>query len=300
MLTNVPTDLLRAFVTVVDLGSYTRAAEALGRTQPAVSLQIRRLEELLRTKLLNTEAKQVRLTDAGVALGPYARQMLRLNDDIVAHFANESLSGWIRVGLPTDFSNGFLLQAITRFAAANPEVRIEVESHLSRDLRQKLAADKLDLMVGVAPSQDEAFLVSSATIAPIWAVAELFRWHPRTPLPRAPPRPLRICRTDAQRPARRAKKLEDDAGRDRCRRDPGGGGGGDRRKRADPGHDGARDAHRPCRRGLSAARPAAHRALLQARAAQPCRPWSGQLADRAGEPRCKCSIVISVAYERIR
>ena len=183
MLTNVPTDLLRAFVTVVDLGSYTRAAEALGRTQPAVSLQIRRLEELLRTKLLNTEAKQVRLTDAGVALGPYARQMLRLNDDIVAHFANESLSGWIRVGLPTDFSNGFLLQAITRFAAANPEVRIEVESHLSRDLRQKLAADKLDLMVGVAPSRDEAYLVNSATIAPIWAVAEGFRWHPRAPLP---------------------------------------------------------------------------------------------------------------------
>ena len=54
MLTNVPTDLLRAFVTVVDLGSYTKAAEVLGRTQPAVSLQIRRLEEILRTRLLNT------------------------------------------------------------------------------------------------------------------------------------------------------------------------------------------------------------------------------------------------------
>lgn len=179
---NVPTDLLRAFVTVVDLGSYTRAAEALGRTQPAVSLQIRRLEELLRTRLLNTDGKQVRLTDAGVALGPYARQMLRLNDDVVAHFANESLSGWIKVGLPTDFSNTFLLAAITRFAASHPDVRIEVDSDLSRNLRQSLAADRIDLAVGIAPSQDEAYLVNSASVTPIWAVADSFRWAPRNAL----------------------------------------------------------------------------------------------------------------------
>ena len=183
MLTNVPTDLLRTFVTVVDLGSYTRAADALGRTQPAISLQIRRLEDLLRTKLLRTEGKQIRVTDAGVALGPYARQMLRLNDDIVAYFVNEALTGWIRIGLPTDFSNDFLLRAITEFAVRNPGVRIEVESLLSRDLRTELAADRLDIMVGIAPSLDEPFLVNSATVTPIWAVAEHFRWAPRAPLP---------------------------------------------------------------------------------------------------------------------
>ncbi len=183
MLTNVPTDLLRTFVTVVDLGSYTRAAHALGRTQPAVSLQIRRLEELLRTKLLKADGRQVRLTEAGMALGPYARQMLRLNDDIVAHFANESLSGWIKVGLPTDFSNGYLLGAITRFAASHPEVRIEVDSRLSRNLRTELAADRLDLMVGIVPSDDAPFLVNMASITPLWAVAETFEWVPRTDLP---------------------------------------------------------------------------------------------------------------------
>lgn len=183
MLTNIPTDLLRAFVTVVDLGSFTRAAEALGRTQPAISLQIRRLEDLLRTRLISTEGRQIRLTDAGVALGPYARQILRLNDDIVAHFAAEALSGWIKVGLPTDFSNAFLLGAITRFAASQPDVRIEVESRLSRDLRQDLAADRLDIAVCITPGEDDAFLVNSATITPIWAVAEGFRWDARTTLP---------------------------------------------------------------------------------------------------------------------
>jgi DNA-binding transcriptional LysR family regulator len=183
MLTNVPTDLLRTFVTVVDLGSYTRAAGALGRTQPAVSLQIRRLEDLLRTKLLMSDGRQVKLTDAGMALGPYARQMLRLNDDIVSYFTNESLSGWIRVGLPTDFSNSYLLGAITRFAASHPEVRIEVESDLSSTLRTELAADRLDMMVGVAPSNDAPFLVNMATITPIWAVADTFHWPLRTDLP---------------------------------------------------------------------------------------------------------------------
>lgn len=182
MLTNVPTDLLRAFVTVVDLGSYTRAGEALGRTQPAISLQIRRLEELLRTQLINTEGRQIRLTDGGVALGPYARQILRLNDDIVAHYAAEALSGWIKVGLPTDFANAYLLGAITRFAASHPDVRIEVESRLSRDLRTELAADRLDMVVAIAPTQDEAYLVNAATITPIWAVAESFRWDEKAPL----------------------------------------------------------------------------------------------------------------------
>src|SRR3989338_6358595 len=166
MLTNVPTDLLRAFVTVVDLGSYTKAAEVLGRTQPAVSLQIRRLEEILRTRLLNTEGKQVRLTAAGVELGPYARQMLRLNDDMIAHF-----------------SNTFLLKAITQFAANHPDVRLEVESMLSRDLRHALAADKLNIAIGIAPAGEDVYLVNSATIRPIWAMADGFRWEKHLPLP---------------------------------------------------------------------------------------------------------------------
>jgi DNA-binding transcriptional LysR family regulator len=183
MLTNIPTDLLRAFVTVVDLGGFTRAAEALGRTQPAISLQIRRLEDMLRTRLINTEGRQIRLTDSGMALGPYARQILRLNDDIVAHYADEALSGWIKVGLPTDFSNAFLLGAITRFAASHPDVRVEVESRLSRELRQNLAADRLDIAVGIAPTQDEAYLVSAATMTPIWAMAESFRWDRKSDLP---------------------------------------------------------------------------------------------------------------------
>ena len=78
---NLPTDLLRTFVSVIDLGGYTRAADALGRTQPAVSLQMKRLEELLDARLITHEGRELKLTEEGEALAVYARQLLRLNDE---------------------------------------------------------------------------------------------------------------------------------------------------------------------------------------------------------------------------
>ena len=183
MAQNIPTDLLRSFVTVVDLGGFTRAAEALGRTQPAISLQIRRLEDLLRTKLIRTAGRQFALTDAGVALGPYARQMLRLNDDIVGYFTEAALEGWIRVGVPTDFSHAFLLEAISGFAARHPDVRVEIESMLSSDLREALAADRLNICVGIVPEDSAPYLVESLVVTPFWAVKDTFRSERRTPLP---------------------------------------------------------------------------------------------------------------------
>lgn len=172
MAQNIPTDLLRAFVTVIDLGGFTRAATALGRTQPAVSQQLRRLEELIGQPLLRAEGGQIRLSEAAQRLDPLARQMLRLNDDIVASFADERLSGWLRVGVPTDFSNAFLLRAISDFAAAHPGVRIEMASRLSRDLRAGLAGDDYDLVVAIAPEDGMPWLVQGFAAQPFWALPE--------------------------------------------------------------------------------------------------------------------------------
>lgn len=183
MNTNVPIDLLRAFVTVLDLGSVTRAAEALGRTQPAISLQIRRLEELLGAKMLNFEGRTLSLTEAGMALSPYARQMLRINDDIVGHFRREAMSGWVRVGLPADFANDFLLESVTAFAIENPEVRIEIASGLSRELRDELATDRLDIAVAIATEESAPYLVRSWSARPIWAIPDSRDFDPAAPLP---------------------------------------------------------------------------------------------------------------------
>lgn len=180
---NIPTDLLRTFITVVDLRSHTKAARVLGRTQPAISLQVKRLEDLLETKLLKSDKRRLTVTDAGQALGARARQMLRINDEIVNHFSRESMSGWLKVGLPTDFSNAFLLEAVAQFVSENPDVRVDVESNLSSLLRERVYADQLQLAVAIAPEPDAPFLIEKTSVTPFWVVAESFSSNPGDPLP---------------------------------------------------------------------------------------------------------------------
>lgn len=83
---NLPTNLLRTFVTVVEVEGFTKAANILGRTQPAISLQVQRLEQLVGHKLILRVGKDVSLTEQGESLAVYARQILQLNDIAIAHF----------------------------------------------------------------------------------------------------------------------------------------------------------------------------------------------------------------------
>ncbi len=168
---NLPTDLLRAFITVIDLDGYTTAASALGRTQSAISQQLRRLEALIGQPLLQFSAGRIILTDAARQLDPMARQMLRINDDIVAGFQAERLTGWLKVGVPTDFSSDAMLRAISAFAVQHPDIRIEVTSRQSRDLRAALAADALDLSLAIAPEAAMPWMMQSFSLRPSWAIA---------------------------------------------------------------------------------------------------------------------------------
>ncbi len=93
-ITNLPTDVLRTFLAVIDLGSFTKAGQLLGRTQPAISLQIRKLEDLLGMPLLDTSGRTIVLTKDGETLARYARQLLALNDEIVARLQKR---GWMAV-----------------------------------------------------------------------------------------------------------------------------------------------------------------------------------------------------------
>ena len=100
---NLPIDLLRTFVTVIEVGSYTYAATLLGRTQPAISLQIKRLEELVDQPLIVRKGRHVVLTERGELLIDQARQILRLNDIAVSQFDRYSEKSSLRIGLPVDY-----------------------------------------------------------------------------------------------------------------------------------------------------------------------------------------------------
>jgi len=172
--TNLPTDLLRTLTTVIDLGGYTRAAEALGRTQPAISLQIGRLEALLECKLIEQSGRSVKLTDSGEALAQFARQILQINDEAVSHFTAPAANGGLRIGLPNDYAVSYLQKVLADFVSEHPDVTLEIHCNLSRNLVEALNRDELDVVVGLSASGDNPFLVRIWEDTPVWAAAKGF------------------------------------------------------------------------------------------------------------------------------
>ena len=101
---NLPMDLLRSFVSVAQLNSITKAGELLGRSQPAITLQMQRLEELVDETLLTRNGKNMDLSEAGDRFYEYANQILSLNDLAVTEFSKSAVTGKIRLGIPSEFA----------------------------------------------------------------------------------------------------------------------------------------------------------------------------------------------------
>jgi DNA-binding transcriptional LysR family regulator len=144
-MTNVPTELLRTLVTVVDLRSFTKAAHCLGMTQPAVSAQIKRLQILLGGELLDKSAPGVALTPKGEVVLQHARQLLCVNDRIVDMARPRSAAG-LRIGISDEVQTAMLesvLGACRRSAPGSLEIR--GSDDLLRDLRQ----GELDLVIAL-------------------------------------------------------------------------------------------------------------------------------------------------------
>ena len=180
---DLPMELLRAFATVIDLGSYTRAAEVLRRTQPAVSLQIRRLEEVAQTKLITSVGRELHLTEAGEFLMVYARQILSLNDEALSRTARRNVAGQLRVGLPTDYAVAFFQDVLTQFAKLHPEITFEIHCELSRDLLDGLERDALDVIIAMTSERAKRNLAREWVERPIWVTARKGSPHRQSPIP---------------------------------------------------------------------------------------------------------------------
>lgn len=182
-ITNLPTDLLRSFIAVVELGGHSKAGALLGRSQPAISLQIRRLEELVRAQLLTQEGRVIQPTPTGEALLSYAREMVRINDEAVNYFHRAERSGVLRIGLPTDYAVAFLQSTLTSFGQENPGVELEIHCDLSRELHRHLRAEDLDIIVATMAEPRMPYLSRSWIEQPIWAAAGDFRPDRTRPIP---------------------------------------------------------------------------------------------------------------------
>lgn len=160
---NMQTDLLRTFATVADLRSFTRAGEALGRSQPAISLQIKRLEEVVRASLFERDGAPLRLTPAGELLATYARQILFLHDEALSRLLRPILTGTVRVGLPNDFAVALLPEVLADFVATNPDVRLDVTCDISAALLRGLGEGRHDVIVAMTAGQ------AAPAAAKLWA-----------------------------------------------------------------------------------------------------------------------------------
>ncbi len=179
---NIDTELLRSFVAIADHGGFTRAAAAVNRTQSAVSMQMKRLEEdVLQRPLFERNGRQVRFTAEGQILLGYARRILKLHGEVMTTLRQPHMVGAVRIGTPDDYVMRFLPGILSRFAQAYPLVQVEVHCEPSTQLLQRR---DLDLsIVTREPGTEIGQLLRQEHV--VWAAAPGFDLHEHRPLPLA-------------------------------------------------------------------------------------------------------------------
>src|SRR3954453_20442424 len=138
---NIPSldpELLRAFVAVADHRSFTRAAVALNRTQSAVSMQIKRLEDRLGVELFARTKANVALSAAGEGLLGYARRILALGEEAVGRLAERKIEGVVRLGVMDDYGTSVVPPLLASFLAGYPRIHIEMETGLTSSMPARL------------------------------------------------------------------------------------------------------------------------------------------------------------------
>ncbi|GGZ02606.1 LysR substrate-binding domain-containing protein [Pseudoduganella plicata] len=138
-------DTLRSFVTGVEMGSFARAADRLGKSTSAMSGQLKKLEDQLGMPVLRKSGRGLTPTAAGESLLAYARRLLELNDEAAAAVRGVELAGSIRLGMQEDFGEHILTDVLGRFTRAHPRLRIEARVARHAQLMDLFAAGQLDL-----------------------------------------------------------------------------------------------------------------------------------------------------------
>ncbi len=175
-------DLLKTLAAGIDSGSFARAADKIGRSQSAVSLQMRKLEDQLEVALFEKQGRSLGLTPAGKTLYDYARRMLELHDEAVAAVKGIALQGHVRFGMSADFENSWLPDALARFSRAHAGVTMDIHIERNSRLAEKLTQGELDLALFFS-RKNIAHSAPIAQFGMIWIGHSEFSATPGEPLP---------------------------------------------------------------------------------------------------------------------
>jgi DNA-binding transcriptional LysR family regulator len=178
-------DLLRTFVRVAEGGSFAAAARCVHRTPSAVSMQMKRLKELLGRDLFAHTGRGIELTRDGELLLGHAHRVLRAHDETLAAFDNGALAGTVTVGAPDDCASTFLPDILSRFATTHPLVHVDVVCAPSQGLLTRLADATIDLALITKGSGESGGIVAQHREPLVWVGAVDRDTHKRDPLPLA-------------------------------------------------------------------------------------------------------------------
>ena len=174
-------DWLKCFVAVVDTGSLSSAAAEVYRSQSAVSMQLKKLEDAMGHRLLERSSRKLVLTPEGQTLLGYARRMLDLQAEAQQALSPQTLTGRVRLGVPDDYAQKYLTPVLRRFALRHSGVEIELNCEQSTALIPRVAAGDLDLALVSRDHARRGILLFHEPM--VWVGSPQFElWH-RDPLP---------------------------------------------------------------------------------------------------------------------
>jgi DNA-binding transcriptional LysR family regulator len=153
---NLPTELLRSFAAIVDAGSMQRATERVFVTQSALSLQMKRLEDLVQTPLFSRDGRRLSLTPAGRSMLTHTREILAANDRAVLALNGDTMLGPARIGFVQDFAETLLSGVLAQFAKVDTETPIQVRVGNSAELLELLQSGQMDVLLCLGAPDDPA------------------------------------------------------------------------------------------------------------------------------------------------
>ena len=171
MIPNLDVDHLKTFLAIAETGNFTKAADDVHKTQSAVSMQMKRLEEMLGRSLFEREGRGSKLSEDGARFIDHARRMVDLNDELVSAYTKPDLKGTVRFGTSDDYSDVFLPVALAKFARSHPLVTVDVECVGSAVLFERVKRGEIDLaLVTLREDDHQSEIIRSEKLR--WVTSE--------------------------------------------------------------------------------------------------------------------------------
>jgi len=168
MVRNFDIEALRAMIVGVELGSFTRAASELGRSQSAISMQVKKLEDRAGKQLFVRKGRGLALTEEGEQLLAFARKIIALNDEAAIAMGVGHAESTVKLGLPQDFFDAILPEALSQFSVQEDHVHVDVRAGRNAALEDEVLAGRLDVAVALFPKRSRGHGDLLATLPTYW------------------------------------------------------------------------------------------------------------------------------------